>query len=264
MRMVEMRMIKTRHRKAYLKQARKPRSYASPKLCPASDSLTGVKCRATSVAKNCKQFKTARTSQFWTLPGQLIHNLVVQKPNTSAPFPNLYMWRLADQIVLWGIGKIVADRLVIFSDWFRQNLKCGYSQSYIHAIVATWSCPRLDVHLLIRNSSSTKHSANKRSQESMPSTNLKNLSAAPHQFACHVYKYICWMWRLGVFNGWHAFISSQHLLCLRGQRMNDHSSFFAINITFGFMWQGIPSSVFLAFQTYFCQHWLSVWGTGKI
>ena len=38
------------------KQARKPRSYASPKLCPLTHlpthSLTGVKCRATSVAKN--------------------------------------------------------------------------------------------------------------------------------------------------------------------------------------------------------------------
>ena len=37
------------------KQARKPRSYASPKLCPLNDLLndllTGVKCRATSVAK---------------------------------------------------------------------------------------------------------------------------------------------------------------------------------------------------------------------
>ena len=32
------------------KQARKPRSYASSKLRP-SDLLTGVKCRATSVAK---------------------------------------------------------------------------------------------------------------------------------------------------------------------------------------------------------------------
>ena len=38
------------------KQARKPRSYASPKLCPLNHLitylLTGVKCRATSVAKN--------------------------------------------------------------------------------------------------------------------------------------------------------------------------------------------------------------------
>ena len=36
-------------------QARKPRSYASPKLRPThslTDLLTGVKCRATSVAKN--------------------------------------------------------------------------------------------------------------------------------------------------------------------------------------------------------------------
>ena len=33
------------------KQARKPRSYASSKLCPLAHSLTGVKCRATSVAK---------------------------------------------------------------------------------------------------------------------------------------------------------------------------------------------------------------------
>ena len=33
------------------KQARKPRSYASLKLCPLTYSLTGVRCRATSVAK---------------------------------------------------------------------------------------------------------------------------------------------------------------------------------------------------------------------
>ena len=36
----------------HVKQARKPRSYASPKL-RLTDLLTGVKCRATSVAKNC-------------------------------------------------------------------------------------------------------------------------------------------------------------------------------------------------------------------
>ena len=35
-----------------MKQARKPRSYASPKLCRLTYSLTYVKCRATSVAKN--------------------------------------------------------------------------------------------------------------------------------------------------------------------------------------------------------------------
>ena len=34
-----------------MKQARKPRSYASPKLRP-TQRLRGVKCRATSVAKN--------------------------------------------------------------------------------------------------------------------------------------------------------------------------------------------------------------------
>ena len=36
------------------KQACKPRSYANPKLCPPTDrptALTGVKCRATIVAK---------------------------------------------------------------------------------------------------------------------------------------------------------------------------------------------------------------------
>ena len=32
-----------------------PSQNASPKLCPATDSLTGVKCRATSVAKNWGQ-----------------------------------------------------------------------------------------------------------------------------------------------------------------------------------------------------------------
>ena len=30
-----------------MKQARKPQSYASRKLCPPTESLTGVKCRAT-------------------------------------------------------------------------------------------------------------------------------------------------------------------------------------------------------------------------
>jgi len=40
------------HRKWLVKQARKPRSYASLKLCPLTHSLTGVRCRATSVAKN--------------------------------------------------------------------------------------------------------------------------------------------------------------------------------------------------------------------
>ena len=41
-------------------QARKPRSYASSKLRPTdrlTDSLTGVKCRATSIAKNMIQLK---------------------------------------------------------------------------------------------------------------------------------------------------------------------------------------------------------------
>ena len=38
------------------KQARKPRSYGSPKL-RLTDSLTGVKCRATSVAKNIFSLK---------------------------------------------------------------------------------------------------------------------------------------------------------------------------------------------------------------
>ena len=39
------------HMLSHSKQARKPRSYASPKLS-LTDSPTGVKCRATSVAKN--------------------------------------------------------------------------------------------------------------------------------------------------------------------------------------------------------------------
>ena len=34
------------------KQARKPRSYVCLKLCPPSDRVTGVECRATSVAEN--------------------------------------------------------------------------------------------------------------------------------------------------------------------------------------------------------------------
>ena len=34
-----------------------PSQNASPKLCPATDSLTGVKCRATSVAKKMESFQ---------------------------------------------------------------------------------------------------------------------------------------------------------------------------------------------------------------
>ena len=41
------------HDKLAHKQARKPRRYASPILCPLAHLLTVVKCRATSVAKNC-------------------------------------------------------------------------------------------------------------------------------------------------------------------------------------------------------------------
>ena len=44
-----------------------PSQNASPKLCPATDSLTGVKCRATSVAKNWGQ---RRKLQFQILPAE--------------------------------------------------------------------------------------------------------------------------------------------------------------------------------------------------
>ena len=37
-----------------MKQARKPRSYASRNYDPPTYSLTGVKCRATSVAKKLR------------------------------------------------------------------------------------------------------------------------------------------------------------------------------------------------------------------
>ena len=39
----------------------KPRSYASPKLCRLTDLLTGVKCRATSVAKKLVPEKSIGT-----------------------------------------------------------------------------------------------------------------------------------------------------------------------------------------------------------
>ena len=51
-----------------LKQARKPRSYASPKLCPLNHLitylLTGVKCRATSVAKKVLGQKRCNEDKF--------------------------------------------------------------------------------------------------------------------------------------------------------------------------------------------------------
>ena len=54
------------------KQARKPRSYASPKLCPLTDSLTGVKCRATSVATNLY-------CRFWTFKQGFLSMKMLQK-----------------------------------------------------------------------------------------------------------------------------------------------------------------------------------------
>ena len=47
------------------KQARKPRSYASPKLCRLTDLLTGVKCRATSVAKNARLNESMMVKQIY-------------------------------------------------------------------------------------------------------------------------------------------------------------------------------------------------------
>ena len=44
--------IKKTRRKKEKKQTREPRIYASRKLCRLTDLLTGVKCTATSVAKN--------------------------------------------------------------------------------------------------------------------------------------------------------------------------------------------------------------------
>ena len=46
------------------KQARKPRSYASFKLCPLTRSLTGVRCRAASVAKNYTNAATDASDKY--------------------------------------------------------------------------------------------------------------------------------------------------------------------------------------------------------
>ena len=47
-----------------------PSQNASPKLCPATDSLTGVKCRATSVAKNWGQRRKGKVTILNT-PGRI-------------------------------------------------------------------------------------------------------------------------------------------------------------------------------------------------
>ena len=63
------------------KQARKPRSYASPKLCPLNDLLndllTGVKCRATSVAKKRKHCEGTSSSKAQKVQVQVHGNLAV-------------------------------------------------------------------------------------------------------------------------------------------------------------------------------------------
>ena len=48
-----------------MKQACKPRSYASLKLCPLTYSVTGVKCRATSVAKKTGSVILDHFSSYW-------------------------------------------------------------------------------------------------------------------------------------------------------------------------------------------------------
>ena len=55
-----------RERQEQLKQARKPRSYASPKLRPTY-SVTGVRCRATSVAKNKDRSIIGRFVRGWSI-----------------------------------------------------------------------------------------------------------------------------------------------------------------------------------------------------
>ena len=56
-----------------VKQARKPRSDASLKLCPLTDRLTGVKCRASSVAKD-----TLYVCRKINMPGGLfIHTICI-------------------------------------------------------------------------------------------------------------------------------------------------------------------------------------------
>ena len=103
---------------------------------------------------------------------------LIQKPNLP-PFQTLTQSDLHTKSIMRVRKNCVNQYFLLNSN----TTKWWCIQSYIHSIVATWSCPRLDVHLLIWNSSWTKHSANKRSKESVPSTNLKNLSPAPHQLS---------------------------------------------------------------------------------
>ena len=63
------------------KQARKPQSYASPKLCPAPRSLTGVKCSATSVANNKKVFNN---NNKMSGPAWIWWSYIVEQLNLSA------------------------------------------------------------------------------------------------------------------------------------------------------------------------------------
>ena len=69
------------------KQARKPRSYASPKLRPThslTHLLTGVKCRATSVAKK----RHGHNNEFWALP--------LNQRGTNPIGPTLIQWRRSE------------------------------------------------------------------------------------------------------------------------------------------------------------------------
>ena len=61
------------------KQARKPRSYAS-------DLLTGVKCRATSVAKNSPSVQFCLPSEYWVL----LHCKVIYTRLYTSPHPEIH------------------------------------------------------------------------------------------------------------------------------------------------------------------------------
>ena len=67
-----------REKASIRKQARKPRSYASSKLCPLTHSLTGVRCRATSIAKKgVSAISPKQIKHFWDfLRVQIVNNLL--------------------------------------------------------------------------------------------------------------------------------------------------------------------------------------------
>ena len=107
------------------KQARKTRSYASWKLCRPTDLLTGVKCRATSVAKNYARVKCIDFLQMQSQPwDNNIGDTRSPKTNCSLVF---FCPCVTKRPQLLRYPNILIHRIMSCIDYVSHATSCGLS-----------------------------------------------------------------------------------------------------------------------------------------